>query len=78
MATVTWHNGMQRPVITPGLRYLPKKPVRWWGSAVVYLADGSRIESDWRSHGPMTTEQARIAMQEVVKQMISEIQARTQ
>lgn len=72
-STVVWRDGMDRPVVKTGVRNLPKKPVPWWGTAVVYLADGSRIETEWHSRGKMTCEQAREAMHAAVKDMIADI-----
>lgn len=72
-STVVWRDGMDHPVVKTGVRNLPKKPVPWTGCAVIYLADGSRLESSWRSRGPLTCEQAREAMHAVVSDMIADL-----
>lgn len=72
-STVIWRDGMASPEVSTGLKNLPKKPVIWWGSAVVYLKDGTRSESTWRARKPMTTDQAKEAMRAVVKDLISDI-----
>lgn len=64
---------MAAPVVVTGVRNLPKKPVRWWGTAVIYLRDGGRTETSWNSRGAMTVEQARLAMVAAVEQMVKEV-----
>lgn len=65
---------MAAPVVTTGVKNLPKKPVRWWGAAVIYLKDGTRTEASWFSKGPMTVDQAKLAMHEVVEQLAKEVE----
>lgn len=65
---------MDAPVVMTGTRNLPKKPVRWWGTAVIYLKDGGRTESSWNSKGPVTVEQAQLAMHAVVQEMVKEVE----
>lgn len=64
---------MPAPVVVTGMKNLPKKPVRWWGAAVFYMKDGSRAEANWNSRGPMTIEQAQLAMRAVVDQLVADI-----
>lgn len=73
-SVVRWRDGMLYPEVLTRLRNLPKKPVRWWGSAFIILRDGSRIESDWRSRGDITVEQAREAMRVVARDMIADLE----
>lgn len=73
-STVKWHNGQKHPTVVTGMRNLPKKAVRWWGTAAVYLATGEKVESRWNSKGPITVEQAKLAMYEVVKDLVASIQ----
>lgn len=71
--SVTWRNGMSNPVVHPAVRFLPRKPVVWWGTAVIYLKDGSRIESAWHSKRRLTIDQARAAMQQVAADLATEV-----
>lgn len=74
-STVKWRNGEKHPTVVTGMRNLPKRPVPWWGTAVVYLNDGSKSEASWKSRGPITVEQAKLAMHEVVQELVSEVGA---
>lgn len=65
---------MDAPVVQTGVKNLPKKPVRWWGAAVIYLADGTRSEANWFSKGPMTVEQAQLAMHAVVEELVKDVE----
>lgn len=64
---------MAAPVVTTGVKNLPRKPVVWWGAAVIYMKDGSYTEANWHSKGPMTVEQAQLAMHAVVKELVDEV-----
>lgn len=72
-SVIRWRDGQKHPEVVTGLRNLPKKPVRWWGSAVIFLRDGSRIESNWNSRGAITVDEAREAMRAVAKDLIAEL-----
>lgn len=74
-STVKWRNGEKHPTVITGMRNLPKRPVKWWGNAVVYLCDGSKAEASWNSRGPITVEQAQLAMHEVVQQLVTDVGA---
>lgn len=71
---VTWRDGMPYPVVTPSIKQLPKKPVIWWGDAVIYLRDGTHLESSWHSKRPITVEQAKEAMRAVARDMIADLE----
>lgn len=70
---IRWRDGQKHPEVVTGVRNLPKKPVIWWGSAVIFLRDDSRIESDWRSRGPITVVQAKDAIRAVARDMIADL-----
>lgn len=70
---IRWRDGQKHPEVVTGLRNLPKKPVKWWGSAVIFLRDGSSIQSDWRSRGAITVDDAREAIRAVAKDMIADL-----
>ena len=65
---------MTNPVVTPGVKFIPKKAVVWWGTAVIYLKDGSRLESSWHSRRPIDVEQAKAAIQAVAADMIKDLE----
>ncbi|AEY69635.1 hypothetical protein PEp14_00046 [Erwinia phage PEp14] len=72
--TVTWRDGWKHPIVTPSLRQLPRKAVVWWGDAVIYMKDGSRLESSWHSRRPISAEQAKEAMRAVAADMIADLE----
>lgn len=74
-SVVKWRNGEKHPSVVTGMRNLPKRPVPWWGTATLYLKDGSKIESRWNSRGPITVEQAKLAMHQVVSELVLEVNA---
>ena len=41
---------------------------------MIYLADGTYSEHTWHSKGPMTVEQARLAMHAVVEQLVKDVE----
>ncbi|AXF51472.1 hypothetical protein PQA73_gp44 [Erwinia phage Pavtok] len=71
---VTWRDGMQHPTVTPSIRQLPRKPVVWWGHAVIYMRDGSRLETYWHSKRPIDVDQAKEAMRAVAADMIKDLE----
>lgn len=73
-SVVRWRDGQPHPEVLTKVRNLPKKPVRWWGSAFIILRDGGRIESDWKIRGDITVDQARDAMRAVAKDMIADLE----
>lgn len=70
-AQIVWRHGMKslHPQVTGRL---PRKPVIWFGEIFLRMPDGEKDTRAWRSNQPMTTEQARTVLNQLLKSLINE------
>jgi len=70
-ARVEWNNHMKttNPMTTG---QLPKKPVIWRGEVFLQLPGGIKDVRQWISRQPMTTDQARVVLGQLLNQLIGE------
>lgn len=70
-ARVDWHNEMasHHPRVTGKL---PKKPVVWIGEIWLTLPTGEKDIRAWRSNQPMSTEQAKTVLGQLLGRLIGE------
>lgn len=70
-ARIEWHNGM--PTTYPMTRgRLPRKPVVWIGEVWLQLPGGERDIRAWRSNQPLSQDQARTVLQQLLASLIGE------
>lgn len=70
-ALIKWDNRM--PTVYPMTKgRLPKKPVVWMGAIWLQIPGGELDTRSWRSNGPITCEQARTVLDQLLTALINE------
>lgn len=70
-ARVDWHNEMEslHPRVTGRL---PRRPVVWFGEIWLTLPSGEKDIRAWRSNQPMSTDQAKTVLGQLLDRLIGE------
>lgn len=62
----TWSNDKPR---IHGARFMPKRPVIWWGKVWMEYPDGHRHIREWKTSSPILRKEA----QDVLKAMLADL-----
>lgn len=70
-AQIRWSNSMvdRAPIV---LGRLPKKPVIWFGEIYLTMPDGEKDIRAWKSKQPMTCENAKTVLGQLLDMLIGE------
>lgn len=70
MAKIEWrHTWASNKPRIKGKRFMPKRPVIWWGAVWMEYPDGTRDTREWRTGSPILRKEA----QDILKSLLNDL-----